>query len=301
MIQFTELNRDARASLEAEGRFPGAWDTMAQLEHVADTALARLRARRAELAAEEPRGVRALSVLDRLLWTERLEYLDRDDVSDARKQRIVHALHRMNLGLLSYHRFLHHLRPAIEHVARRERRPARVLELASGSGEFTMALGRLAGRKGLPVRVTGSDIVPAYVADANIRAQARRLPVRFVELNAFDLLSTLTPGDYDIYFIAQSIHHFSAGQLAMMVAQAGLAGARHFVGIDGRRSLLMAVGLPMFTALSLQPDLVHDAAITARRFYSEPELALIADIAAPDADVSVERAEPGYSVLHVRY
>ena len=143
--------------------------------------------------------------------------------------------------------------------------------------------------------------MPAYVADANIRAQARRLPVRFVELNAFDLLSTLTPGDFDICFIAQSIHHFSPGQLAMMVAQAGLAGARHFVGIDGRRSLLMAVGLPLFTALSLQRDFVHDAAITARRFYSEAELALIADIAAPGADVSVERAEPGYSVLHVRY
>ncbi len=301
MLQFHDLNRRALASLAAEGDFPRPWRAMNELEAAADDAVARLRARRAELAGRALTPTRLRHALDRLVWTDTPEYLDRADVSAARKQRIVQALHRMNQGLFSYHRFLHHLRPAIERVARRERRPARVLELAAGSGEFTMALARLAQRKGLPVEVMGSDIEASYIDLGNARASARGLPVSFKRLNAFDM-SAVLPGDHDIYFIAQSIHHFTPGHLAMMIAQAGLAGGKHFVGIDGRRGLLMLAGLPSLTALSLNPDYVHDATITARRFYSEPELEMVARLAAPEAQaVRVHPAEPGFSIIDINY
>ena len=80
----------------------------------------------------------------------------------------------------------------------------------------------------------------------------------------------------------QSLHHFTPGQLALMIAQVGAAGARTFVGIDGRW-------------------FVHDALVSARRLYAEAELELVASIAAPTARVSVGANGPFHSVLTVEY
>ena len=54
-------------------------------------------------------------------------------------------------------------------------------------------------------------------------------------------------------------------------------------------------------ALALRPAYLHDALITARRFYSAFELEMLGRIAAPGVPVEVERHLPGYSVLTVRF
>jgi 2-polyprenyl-3-methyl-5-hydroxy-6-metoxy-1,4-benzoquinol methylase len=241
-------------------------------------------------------------MLDAATHTDRLEYLDRDDIPQRVRHRLVRGLHRFNRVLMSYRRFLVVLQPVIEAVSLREQRPARVLELGSGSGAFALALARLATRRRLPVEITGSDVVDRYIDAANLEAGRRGLPVRFRQINAFDMAQAVTPGDFDVVFIAQSTHHFSPGQVAQMLAQARGIYAHRFVSIDGQRNWWSMAFAPVAGALVTRDRrLVHDASISTRRFYADGELRVLARMAAPQAQVEVRPLEPGFTVLDVRF
>lgn len=297
MFQLAELNRRARAALFPDGF---TYRGMQELESVADVAISRLRGERARLASSWWEKLH--TQLERRVDTDVVEYLDRAEHPEMLKLRQIRWLHRQNLTLGAYSRFLRLLMPAVEEAIRARRgAPARSLELASGSGELTLALARLAAKERIAVQITGSDIVPGYVRQANARAQAEASSATFRELNAFDLSPALIPGDVDVAFIVQSMHHFSPGQLAMMIAQVGAAGARRFVGIDALRGLLLLGVLPATCLLSLDPYFVHDALVSMRHMYSDAELDLVASIAVPDARVVVHNDGPFISVLTVEY
>lgn len=273
---------------------------MTELERAADDAVARLRAERLRCASTWWERLQAR--LDRRIDTDVVEYLDRPEHPAHLKLRQVRWLHRQNVVLRSYDRYLRLLTPAIEDATRaREGGRARLLELGSGSGELSLALARLARKRNLPVEITGSDIVPTYVDDANARARAERSTASFRVLNAFDLSSALKPGDVDVGFIVQSLHHFSPGQLAMMIAQLGAAGARRFVGIDGRRGLFLLGALPALCGLSFDRYFVHDAFVSMRRLYADAELELVASIAARGARISLSADGPFITMLTVEY
>ena len=295
MLQHAAIDRVLLPRLLRE---TAAWTTMAELEAATDGAIATLRQRRREQAADAGR-VRGLAVeFDDWLRTDQAEYLDDPEFPPERKKAIVQALHRFNQGVFAYRRFFRVLRPLLRAVAGEQHRPVRILELASGSGEFSFALAELAAAGGIAVEVTGSDYFREHVDAGNAKARARGVDLRFIELNAFDM-SALQPGSYDIVFIAQSIHHFSPGQVAMMVAQAARVAAVGFVGIDGRRSLSLFGIVPTMGLLLRSPDYLHDALVTLRKFYTESELELIGRLAVPQGFVSVRAELPGYSVLTV--
>jgi cytochrome P450/SAM-dependent methyltransferase len=298
MLQLTHLNDQALGELSRQGAFPPAWTGLEELETRANTCVAELRERRHRLAQSRGPLRRLGESLDRALLTDAREYLDDPEVSEVRKLRIVGGVHLSNLLTRSYPRFLNVLRPLIRDVQDRYGRPARLLELASGSGGFALALARLAKRHELPVEIMGSDIVPAYVRHANELARRHELPVAFQPVDALDM--RLGAGDYDILFIAQSMHHFTPGQLALMVAQARRVATTAFVGFDGNRSLHMLGFVSATSLLSLQKDMIHDAVITARKFYSGPELRAIARIAAPDAHTTITTSLGMNTILTVR-
>ncbi len=295
VLQFKSLNARARADLGP----PAVWNSMADLGQRADQAIQELRARRQHLAGERGGSLKLRDQLDRLIHTDTLEYLDRPELPVVEKKREVRALHRFNRLFFVYHSFLHGLAPLIQEVAQRSGRDARLLELACGSGQFTLALARLAHKRRLPVEVTGTDIVPAFVQEGNARARHARLPVTFREINAFDM-HQLHEGDFDLIFIGSSLHHFRPGQLARMIAQSMRVAGTAFVGIDARRSLLILGMLPVAILLLGNRYLLYDSVISARRLYSEPELELVVQIAAPGRPVQVRAGAPGASVLTIR-
>jgi SAM-dependent methyltransferase len=214
----------------------------------------------------------------------------------------VRLLHLQNLALRTYQRTLRILGPVISEArARRGDLPVRVLELASGAGEMTMALAEEAARRGWPLEITGSDVVPSYVARANALAEARGSRARFRVIDAFALANHLTRGEVDAVFVAQSAHHFSAGQLAKVIAQVEAAGGTHVVIVDGHRCVRMLVALPTIALVGLDRHFAHDAWISARRFYSEPELELVARIAAPRATVTSRCERPLTTVFTVKF
>lgn len=293
MLQHAEIDRVLVPALLREA---AGWSSMDELAAAADNAVARLRERRLQQAPHQGRLTAAAARLDDWLRTDAPEYLDDPAVAPERKQAIVQKLHRFNQGVFAYHRFLRVLRPLLRQVVAERQGPVRILELASGSGEFSFALAGIARREGIDVEVTGSDYFREHVEAGNAKARARGAEVRFIEVNAFDM-AALAPGAYDIVFIAQSIHHFSPGQVAMVIAQATRVAAVGFIGIDGRRSLELFAGVPAAGVLLRSRDFLHDAIVTLRKFYTESELDLIARIAVPGGFVSVRPELPGYSVV----
>ena len=110
-------------------------------------------------------------------------------------------------------------------------------------------------------------------------------------------------GTFDLVVIAQTIHHFSPGQLAMMMAQSRRVASESFIGIDGQRSLLLLNTLHWAATsqavLFANYKLWHDAVVSGRKFYPKSELELIARIAAPGAGIGVKWLFPIYSVIEV--
>lgn len=265
-----------------------------------DRAVTELREGRRKIRRRHGPLTQVAGWLDDVIQTDRREHLDDPDFPTEEKVRMVQGLHRLNVALLSYRRFLRRLRPLIEEVARRRGGKARLLELASGSGEFSLNLAAIAARSGLPLEVTGSDYIPDYVTAANSVSEQRGVDARFRVVNAFDM-SDLAPDSYDLVFTAQSMHHFSPGDLGLMIAQTSRVATTAFIGIDGYRSVPHLAFIPGMAALMFQKTFVHDAWITARRLYSEPELSLIGELAAPDAVTAVDNHMFGFSVLTVRF
>lgn len=278
---------------------PPPWHTMDELDAVTDAAIDRLRDARLARA----RGLAALSArLDAAARTDTTEHMDRDDLPPAVRQMMVRRLHAFTRHAMSHPRFIHMLRPIVRRLATDAGRPVRALELASGSGELALALTELAQRAHLPLQIDGSDVARPFVDLANTTAARRGLSTRFRPINAFDLEHAVDPGRYDLVFIVQAVHHFTPGQLARMIAQTARAGARTFVAIDGRRSLRTLVALPFLMALYRSRHLIHDGWISARRFYADAELELIATTAAPDARrITVRPHEPGFVQLTVDF
>lgn len=290
MFQLQALNREVIPGLLASTVPDDA------LERRADRLVFRLREAREAQARGLP--ARLAVTLDRWLRSDAPEFLDREDVPADAKVAIVSRLDRLNRRLQAYRRFLAVLRPGIEAVHRREGRPVRLLELASGAGDFALELARLAQAQRLPVTVHGSDYEPGQVREGRRKARAAGLDVAFEVINAFDM-DNVAAGDFDIIFLAQTMHHFTPGQLARMVEQASRKATHAFVGIDVQRSLHVWGIVPAMAALNPDYAFLHDGIISIRKMYSEPELALIAQLAAPDRQVRTRGIFPGYSVLEV--
>lgn len=295
MLQHQEIDRPLLPALARAAR---GWTGMAELEARTDAAMAQLREQRPQAARHSAALARWQVTLDDRLRTDQPEYLDDPDFPAERRVAIAQALHRFNRQVFAYTRFYHALRPTLRRLSAELNRPVRVLELASGSGEFALDLSDRARRDGLPVEVTGSDYFAEHVEACRAKAAQRGVATAFREINAFDM-GGLDEGEYDLVFIAQSLHHFSPGQIAMMIAQSLRVATTGFVGIDGQRSLGLYAVVPAMGALMRSTDFIHDAVISLRKFLTHSELELIARIAAPEAFVRARGLNPGYSMLEV--
>lgn len=270
------------------------------LERHVDHVIDNLRAERVRRAAASGRRARVGAAIDAALRTDAVEHMDEDGFPEKGKLAIARGLHWMNVASASYRRFFGVLRPILERVEARSGRPARVLELASGAGGFAFALDALARRRGMRVEVTASDIVPLYVERGQRRAAADRVPVAFRRIDALDM-SSIADGAFDVVFIAQSVHHFSPGKLARMIAESQRVASTAFVSVDGYRSLGMVAFVSGTALMSLWPAMVHDAVLSVRKFYGEAELEAIARMATPSANVALGRIRPMNTVLTVRF
>ncbi|KUH99977.1 methyltransferase type 11 [Mycolicibacterium acapulense] len=222
--------------------------------------------------ASMPRGGPDASRLSRRLQTDRLEYLDRNDVEDL-KRRVVQALdhsgRRRWIG--AYHRIA---RVALAEV--KDISSPRILELGAGAG----GLSRRMLEYHTTAEVTVTDIEPAFVAEiaAGDLGKHPRATVRQMDATAIDAPDR----SYDLAVFAMSLHHLPPPLAARVFAE-GTRAADKLLIIDLRRPTppvhlaALAVTLPF---IRLSP-LLHDGIISGLRAYSPSALRAIAQYADP--------------------
>ncbi|MGV0578175.1 class I SAM-dependent methyltransferase [Mycolicibacterium elephantis] len=222
--------------------------------------------------ASMPRGGPDASWLDRRLQTDRLEYLDRDDV-DHLKRKVMAALDRAGrrrwIGI-------HHkcARMVLDEVA--DVPSPKILELGAGLGGLSSTL----LEKHPTAEVTVTDIDPTFVAGAAASELGShpRATVREMDATAIDS----PEGHYDLAVFALSLHHLPP-EAAARVFASGTRAAKKLLIVDLPRPpaplhlMLLAVVLPLTKLSPLQ----HDGFISSLRAYSPSALRALAQHADP--------------------
>ncbi len=278
MLQLRTTGLLALERLRSRGEFPQEWNGHGELEAATDRFLEKFAEERFAVAGELGPGFVLLELFERVVRCGDLEHMDDPATDGARKAEMVRALDRMNGLTMIYRLQVELLEPLITELSQQRGGTVRVLELASGSGGLAFALAEHAREKGIRLEVTASDIVPESVSAGRLAAAGRGVAVGFEVVNAFEL-DGLGKGTFDLVLVSQSLHHFTPGQLALMIAGAESLGAAAFVGIDGQRSPLMLLGVPAVASLQGIPEFTDDAFTSARKFYSDLELDIIAEVA----------------------
>lgn len=272
----------------------GAGDRTACEEYgaLAELALAEMREdvlRRAHVA-----GARALLLArmhERWSTTEQTEYVDDPSIDRSRRVDMIASLDEINTMLGCYSAFFRALEPLL--VRGRE---TRVLDLAAGHGGFALEASRIARRRGIRLAITATDLKPEYLALGRTIAEQEGLPVRFAVQDALDL-SSVPRGEHDIVVCTQSLHHFTPSGVARMFQEALAIAQRGVVLIDGCRSASLGVLVPVLAALHLERhEMIHDAWVSFRRFFTPEELALLAGLGR-DRTIEAEWMAPAHCMI----
>jgi ubiquinone/menaquinone biosynthesis C-methylase UbiE len=223
-----------------------------------------------------PRGGPDASWLDRRLQTDRLEYLDRDDV-DHLKRRVVQRLDRAGRIFGLHKKFA---RIALDEVA--DVPDPRILELGSGHGGLSRALLKMHPT----AHVTVTDVEPTSVAAiaASDLDSHPRVTVREMNATAIDA----PDGSYDLTVFAQSFHHLPP-PLASRVFAEGTRVASKLLIIDLWRPppLLHILGLALILPFTRVIPSQHDGFISSLRAYSPSALRALARHADPAITVEL--------------
>lgn len=230
--------------------------------------------------ATMPRGGPDASWLDRRFETDALEYLDRDDVADEVKQKVISALDRMGT-LTNQHE--NYARAALRAVA--DIPNPRILELGAGHGKLSAQILKLHPT----ATVTVSDVNPHSVANiaAGELGQHPRARIRVVDATAIDAAD----GSYDLVVFALAFHHLPPAVAASAVAEATRV-AKRFLVIDLKRRgplammLFPVLTLPLHLVSRIQPWL-HDGFISALRAYSPSAMEALGRAADPEMKVEM--------------
>jgi hypothetical protein len=222
--------------------------------------------------ASMPRGGPDASWLDRRLQTDRLEYLDRDDV-DELKRKVMDSLdragRRRRIGIHDKC-----ARMVLREVAGVP--SPKILELGAGLGGLSSKL-----LERLPTAaLTVTDIDPTFVAGmaASDLGSDPRVTVREMDATAIDA----PDGYYDLAVFALSLHHLPPELAAQVFAEATRAATKLLI-VDLPRPpaplhvMLLAVVLPLTRISPLQ----HDGFISSLRAYSPSALRALANHADP--------------------
>ncbi|KUI33175.1 methyltransferase type 11 [Mycobacterium sp. IS-1742] len=228
-----------------------------------------------------PRGGPRASCLDRLLETDRLEYLDRDSDGDAtneaRKRSVVQALERTGALFGQHDKFAEIALSEIADVP-----DPKVLELGAGHGELSRRL--LDAHPTAEVTVTDLDETSVATIAASDLGRNPRARVQRMDATAIDA----PDGAFALAVFVLSFHHLSPAQAAEAIAE-GTRVADKLLIVDLPRPPAPLHVVRLLTMLPLAPfvPFVHDGVISSLRCYSPSALRALAAHADPDIEVEL--------------
>lgn len=227
--------------------------------------------------ATMPRGGFDASCLDRLLQTDRPEYLDRDDVDDRVKRQVIDALDWVGRVLKSHEQVAG---AALDLLA--DTADPRILELGAGHG----AVSRTLLENHPTAEVTVTDINPVSVAAiaAGDLGSHPRAVVREMDATAIDAADD----SFDLALFALSFHHLTPEQASRVFAE-GTRVAKQLLIVDLPRPPAPLHLLRLASMLPLAPfvPFVHDGVISSLRSYSPSALRELAHHADPAITVEL--------------
>ncbi|WP_240630884.1 class I SAM-dependent methyltransferase [Mycolicibacterium sp. GF69] len=227
-----------------------------------------------------PRGGPDASCLDRLLETDRPEYLDRDsdDPADAaRKRSVIRALEFTGELFGSTERFAEIALAEIEDVADPE-----ILELGAGHGGLSRKL--LDWHPTARLTVTDVDEAAVAAMAAGDLGHDPRATVRRMDATRIDAPDS----SFDLAVFAQSFHHLPPSQAARVFAE-GTRVAHRLVIIDLPRPPSPIHLARLASMLPFAPLLpfAHDGVISSLRTYSPSALRALAAYADPAIEIDL--------------
>ena len=228
-----------------------------------------------------PRGGPDASCLDRLLQTDRQEYLDRDAQGDAgleaRKRSVIRALDWTGEVFGNHERFAKIVLDEVDEVA-----DPKILELGAGHG----GLSRKLLEWHPTARLTVTDVEPASVAAiaAGELGHHPRVTVREMDATALDAAD----GEFDLAVFALSFHHLPPAAAAQVFAE-GTRAARKLLIIDLPRppAPLHILRLAAMLPLAFVVPFAHDGVISSLRTYSPSALRALAAHADPAIELQL--------------
>ena len=240
--------------------------------------------------------------LDQFIWTDTIELIDDPSFNIEIKKEIIQGLHLKNRIFGTYNKTINILSPIIAEINQNENRPARILELGSGLGKLTFAMYEKAKKLSMPIKMTGSDIIPEYVNAANDEAAKKNCQIDYKIIDAFHL-DQIEKDSYDIIFTLHSMHHFPPEQLAMIMSGSQDVATKAFIGIDayrgfGNLSFMILAGL-LASICKFNSSFLHDSLVSARKMYSAKQLEIMAMIGCPQSTIISENLKPGLTVIKI--
>lgn len=233
---------------------------------------------REEAIASMPRGGPDASWLDRRLQTQALEYLDRDDVSDEVKQRVIRTLDRIGTLSKQHEKYARAALSVVSDVPN-----PRILELGAGHGKLSEQILMMHPT----ATVTVSDLDPTSLANitAGPLGDHPRAVAQLIDATEIDAADQ----SYDLVVFALAFHHLPPVIACRAIAEATRVG-RRFLVVDLKRRnpfavlLTTVVMLPINALFWLWPatrPAVHDGFISALRAYSLSALRALGRAADP--------------------
>jgi SAM-dependent methyltransferase len=224
-----------------------------------------------------PRGGPDASCLDRLLQTNRPEYLDRDDVDPGTRSSVITALRRTGEWFGQHEKFAF---LALEEVA--DVPDPAILELGAGHGMLSTKLLEMHPT----ARLTVTDLAPEAVATMAAGALGADDRVTVQAMDATDI--DAADDAFDLAVFALSFHHLRPAAAARAIAE-GTRVAEKLLIIDLPRppAPLHLVRLATMAPFAPFVPFVHDGLISSLRTYSPSALRALAAHAGPDVAVEL--------------
>lgn len=165
----------------------------------------------------------------------------------------------------------------------------RVLDVASGGGDVTLSVARLALRRGFNWEVHGCDRSETAAAFAKAEADKGKIPVRFFNL---DIQKENLPRDYDVLTNSLFLHHLTRVETIRFLKKMAQAARRGIVIHDLERSRIGLLLAFLMGRLVTRSKVVHqDAPQSVRAAYTLGEIRRLAAKAGLTG-ASVERCWP---------
>ena len=209
------------------------------------------------------------------------EWMDDPDVAPRAHRLALAGLARINRASGVARTIWNSIEQVIrDHPGRR----VRILDLACGSGDLTVALARLAARRGISIELDAADVSPTALHETSRRAADAGFDVRPHRLSA---LRDPLPDGCDVIVCALFLHHLTAADATMLLRRMADAARRLVVVNDLERSIGGYLVARVGTRLLSRSPIVHNdgPASVAAAFTLDETRALAAEAGLVDADV----------------